>query len=305
MANLPEIKERLSATQDTKKITQSLELVAASKMKGFVKKALASRSFAASQYGAMKRILSSISDAEFTQKRTQGKTVFVLLSSDKGLCGSLNARISKNLFESDEWKSTPLENRLVIVVGKKGVDIARRKGVVIHKSFTGIGENITPLSALAIIDPILELWKSGEARAIYLVSLKYESPFLQKALIRPYLPFSPENFRSMDAYSESEDHLDSLIEPDLEKVTHELSFQVISSLFLQAFYELKASEYSSRMVAMKKASDSAQEMIQTLTLEYNKVRQSIITSQLSELAAAAEAMNEEEEDKPVEVKLIS
>lgn len=292
MANQTEIKERIVATISTRKITQSLELVAASKMKGFVKKALASRNYATSLLKLLKHLETEFKEFKFGEIREEGKTVFVLTTSDKGLCGSLNQRLIKYLFSSEKWLSLKKEDRILITIGKKGKEAALRSGAEVFKAYEALGENMTPLDMLAIIEEILELWEDKTAKEIVLVSPSYTNAFIQKPEMHSYLPFQA------DTGSENwDDELsDVTIEPNLESVTEEAAFQIILALFTRSFYELKASEYSSRMVAMKKASDSALEMISSLTLEYNKARQSKITAQVSELATAGEAMAEETQE---------
>lgn len=297
MPFLTEIKERISATTDTRKITQSLELVAASKMKGFVKKAVSSRDYVQDLVTTLTLLSGNASAMPFSEQRENGPAVFVLLTSDKGLCGSLNQRLIKFLFTHKEWNKLSPEQRLLVCIGRKGEESARRLGIRPELSFPGISENITPVSALKIVDKIVSLWNEKEVSSISLVSPHYVNPFTSVVGLRTYLPFSLEMVKSHMAWSNKElkvsDFVTSpIFEPDKSRVMNLLALQIVEILFTHSFYELKASEYSSRMTAMKKASDSAGEMIETLTLEYNKARQNQITQQLSELAVAAEATME-------------
>lgn len=304
---LLEIKKRLQSTQDSKKITQALELVAASKMKGFQKKALGSRAYALDLLHALKSIMPHWETLDFAQNREQGKTVFVLLTSNKGLCGTLNARLVSSLLKSNSWKTCKPEERILITIGKKGNEAARRQGFTAQMDFEGITEELTPLGSLEIIDKILSYWKSGEANKIILVSPHYVNAFTSVPTHKIYLPFSldmlkshsvegPQNQDTGAINADIGDEGEKLmyLEPGKDEILNLLSMQIIHALFDQSFYELKASEYSSRMVAMKKSTDAATDIISALTLEYNKVRQSIITQQLAELATASEAMEEEE-----------
>lgn len=293
MANLAEIKERIAATISTRKITQSLELVAASKMKAYVKKALASREYALSLLNILRHLETEFRELKFGEIREEGKTVFVLTTSDKGLCGSLNQKLIRYVFNSEKWNNEKENNRILITIGKKGKDAAKRNNIPIYKAYEALGENLTPVETLAIIEEILELWDNKTAKEIILVSPTYINPFHQKPEMHSYLPFVTTTTDAWD-----DELMDTTIEPDIDTVTEEVAFQIIFALFTRSFYELKASEYSSRMVAMKKASDSANEMISSLTLEYNKARQGKITAQVSELATAGEAMLEE---KPLEI----
>ena len=294
MAFLTEIKERIGATTDTRKITQSLELVAASKMKGFVRKAHGSRAYAVNLLRVMSLWRDAISTLPYADERESGAHVFVLVTSDKGLCGNLNHRLIKFLFSHPEWALPNTEVGLVCI-GRKGEEQARRRGLEPLLSFPAIGERLTPLDALSIVDKIIQLWETGVARKISVVSPHYVNPFTSHPTLKTFLPFSLEMIAShaeWNTISEFETNFFTppLLEPDRERVVRAFTLQLVQMLFAESFYELKAAEYASRMVAMKKATDAAGDMISELTLEYNKVRQEHITNQLAELATAAEAM---------------
>jgi F-type H+-transporting ATPase subunit gamma len=302
MPTLPEIKSRLNSTKDTKKITQALQLVAASKMKLFQKKAINTRTYAFSLLNGLKLVSESLSESIYI-KPGQGKaSLFVLMTSDKGLCGTLNQRLIASLFNSAAWKNLRSEERMLISFGKKSLEAAKRMGVTPVKSYEGIGENLTPLKALEIIDEILSFWNNGSCQEIVLVSPHYVNPFLSQVTHKTLLPFSPvmaqSHLKLSTSQIEENNYVSSsqttIIEPDEERLADKLCLELIHALFTQNFYELKASEYSSRMVSMKKATDAATDMISQLDMEYNKLRQAIITQQLAELASASEAMDEEE-----------
>ncbi len=291
MPFITEIKERITSTADTRKITQSLQLVAASKMKGFVHKALATREYTAALLDALALAVSE--DVPLPYSESYGEApLFVLITSDRGLCGNLNQKLIKFLLAHPEWSV----DAAVVVVGKKGEDGLRRRGVAPLLSFPAISERISPVDALRIVAQILDIWKKGKAGKVYLICPHYVNPFLSNPTVKLFLPFSMESVVS-DKESPDESYqqfrVPPVTEPSGERVATMLVTQLIEALFTTSFYELKAAEYSSRMVAMKKASDAAEELIEDLTGEYNKLRQERITNQLAELATAAEAMNEE------------
>lgn len=303
---LLEIKKRLQSTQDSKKITQALQLVAASKMKLFQKKAISSRHYAFDLLLALKQVMPHWQDLSFATLRNEGKSLFVLVTSNKGLCGTLNIKTINFLFRSKEWLSTPAENRLLITIGKKGFEAAKRNGYPVLLNFEGISEKLTAMDSLDMVYKILSYWEDNTAKEISIIAPHYVSAFSSYPVKKMYLPFSSEMLFSHNENLVVEDQNqvmefeEKMIEPSLDEVLKKLSFQIIHALFDQSFYELKASEYSSRMVAMKKSTDAATDLISALTLEYNKARQTIITQQLAELATAAEAMEEpEEEPKPI------
>ncbi|MCU0660007.1 MAG: F0F1 ATP synthase subunit gamma [Candidatus Pacebacteria bacterium] len=274
------------------KITQALELVAASKMKYFQKKALATRSYAWSLLDILELMESHINEHPFAEKRTASGIVFVLVTSDKGLCGSLNIELSRKLFQSAIWKDTDPSERILITIGKKSQAAALAHGVQPHKSFSALGEDINALTALGIVDTLVDIWNKETISKVILISPHYVSPFESHVTFKTFLPMDADMVRThtqfkIAVHEKTQPEVDYL-EPDKESVQEKLFNQLLLVLFLQSFYELKASEYSSRMVAMKKATDAARDIITDLSLEYNKVRQATITQQLAELASASD-----------------
>lgn len=298
MASLIEIKSKIQSTSDTKKTTRALELVAASRMKYFQKKALAARSYAHTLVDNLGALEKDFDHLPFAQKRDGNKKLFVLITSDKGLCGSLNSQLIKKLFTSEDWKKST--NPLLITIGKKAAEAARHHNITPHKSFQSIGEDITPHSSFSIIDSIIDVWGMDDISEVVLISPHYVSPFESHVTFKTFLPFSTEMAQShLKWYQDVKDeetvqvrkNTGVYFEPSREELVDQLAAQLVHILFVEAFYELKASEYSSRMVAMKKATDAATEMLDDLNLSYNKARQGVITQQLAELVGATESMN--------------
>lgn len=304
MAFLAEIKNHIQSTKNTQKITQAMQLVAANKMKVFQKKAVNARRYAWSLLEGLALCHQSIETLPFAEKREKGETVFVLITSDKGLCGSLNVRMLDKIFKSEKWVNTPASERVLITIGRKGYEVALRRDIKVEKHYPEINEQLDQLTALTLVNDLIEYWTNRKVKEVVLVSTHYINPFVTIPNIKTYLPFSVDMAQDhlqwkegsvASAQSEARVKNDLIIyEPSMERATDVLSRQLIHMLFLQAFNEFKASEYSSRMVAMKKATESADEMIHSLTLQYHKSRQSAITQQLCELAAGSEAVEMED-----------
>jgi F-type H+-transporting ATPase subunit gamma len=298
MPQLIETRKKIQSVQNTRKITKAMELVAANKMKRFQSLAVASRRYAWSLLDGLRLMGSSFSDLPFAGRRAEGKRLFVVVTSDKGLCGALNQQVLRVLFRSKEWTSTPEGERLLVTVGRKSEEAARARGIPAAAAFQGLPEELGPLDALAVVDRILSFWTGGECRDVLLASPHYVNAFTSKATLKTFLPFSEEMVREHLQFREDPDPeaearramLGQLFyEPSQERVLDAMSRQLAQMLFLSAFYELKASEYSSRMLAMRHATEAADEMIGTLTLDYNKVRQAAITQQLAEIVGAIDA----------------
>ena len=300
MSSIIAVRKKILSTKATKKITQAMELVAANKMKFFERRALSARAYAWDLLRGLKASSAVFENLSYSEKRIEGKTVFVLITSDKGLCGSLNQKLINLLFSSEKWKDTPEDERVLITIGKKSSDAAKREGISVAEKFDGISETMNSLDALKVAGAIVKFWDEGSAREVVLISPHYVNPFTTHFTEKTYLPFTGEMIETHLKWSDLEErqHLEemcetysgTILEPSEERMASLLAHQLIETLFVQVFYELKAAEYSSRMVAMKNATDSADDIIENLTREYNKTRQAVITRELAELSAAGEAM---------------
>ncbi|MBT4856743.1 ATP synthase F1 subunit gamma [Candidatus Uhrbacteria bacterium] len=300
MPSLLEIKNKISSTKSTKKITKAMQLVAASKMKTFQKTSIAVQAYATDLFQALQLSGTGLQEIVFAQERTVGKTMFILLTSDKGLCGAMNARLVRALFRSKEWKETPEDDRMLITVGRKASESARAEGAKPDHSFQGLKEQLEVVDALEVIDAIVTPWINEEVKQVYLVSPKYVNAFTFETPVRSYLPLSQERIeQSLKSRKQEGEELNSnteaaFFEPQRDEVIESIAKSMVEALFVEAFLELKATEYSSRMVAMKNATEAADDRIKILTRLFNKARQNAITQELSELAAANEAMGSED-----------
>lgn len=297
---LIETKKKIGSFRNTKKITKAMELVAASKMKFFQKKALNSRQFALDLLDILKINLKNDEVKNlFTEKRTEGKVVFILFSSDKGLCGALNNNLVKGLFRSKKWEETHEEDRILLTIGRKALSYAKFNNVKVAKSFIQLKEDMKPIDALDVVSDIIDFWKHHDVKEVVMVSPHYKNAFTYYPVLKTFLPFSIENLKphiGEDEEVEEEikrsDNRYMLYEPGHTEVITHLTEELVTTLFIQAFFELKASEYSSRMIAMKNATDNADKIIEDLTLDLNKARQQVITNELADLINAGEAMKD-------------
>jgi F-type H+-transporting ATPase subunit gamma len=298
MASLLETRKKIKSVKQTRKITKAMQLVSASKMKVFQRRAVAARQYAWDLLEVLKSYLTDDMKSRFLEQREEGKTLFVLYSSDKGLCGPLNTKLTKALFSSDSWQKVAPENRLLATIGKKAFDYAHYNEIPVQENFKGIKENLTTLDALGFIDPLLGYWSKGTVKQIYMVAPHYKSTLVFYPIVKTFLPFSfdmieehmnvEEEAKRELLVKKSKDYM--IYEPSKQGVVEVLFEQVIQMLFVQAFLELKAAEYSSRMIAMQNATDNATELVNDLTLVYNKARQAKITQELSEMAGTMSAM---------------
>lgn len=297
MASLLEIRKKIGGVKSTKKITKAMQLVATSKMKMFQKKAVSAREYIWDLLKVLKQNLNDELKNLYTEQRKEGATLFVIYTSDKGLCGALNNNLLKGLFRSEKWMNTPQEERLLITIGKKSHEFARSNHIEVEKHFLGIPEKLGNTTTLEVIDTILKLWTDGKCKEIIFIAPHFQNTFTFYPVLKTFLPFSKEMVKenighAKEVVESKKDESSSymLYEPDKKMVLEKLFRLIVQGLFVQSFFELKASEYSSRMIAMQNATEAADKKIVDLTRTYNKTRQQVITQQLAELIGASDVV---------------
>lgn len=284
--------------KNTKKITKAMELVAASKMKRAVNATLASRLYATYSWDLLTSLsskLDEITHSFFVENKDSNKSLIVLITSNRGLCGSYNSQaIKKGLLLIKETSARQdLAEVEIISVGKKGDNAMRRIGGNIIASFIEIPDN----AKLADVRPLSELitikYKEGTYKNVKVIYTDFISALTQKANARQLLPISKEEVRGIieslaeekDKETIKEDRSQYIFEGDINRLIESLAEKLIRMQVYQMILESNASEQSSRMVAMKNASEAAGEMIDDLTLVFNKARQAGITQEISEISA--------------------
>lgn len=294
MGSLLEIRKRIGSTRNTRKITKAMQLVAASKMRQFQKRAVSARRYVWDLIDILENNISI--NSLYTEQREKGAVLFVLYTSDKGLCGPLNNKLINSLFRSSKWTDLAEEDRMLITIGKKGYDFSRNNNIRVDGHFVGVPEKIDVVRALKLVDSILEFWRNGKAKQIVLIAPHYKNSFTFYPVLKTFLPFSREmvetNIGTVENAHRHHHEANQLMiyEPSEPIVAQRLHEQVVTSLFVESFLELKASEYSSRMMAMQSATDAADRVTSELSLQYNKARQQAITAEIAELVGASDAI---------------
>lgn len=292
---LLQIKKQIKSIKNTAKITKAMELVAASKMKNFQRKTLSIRDFVFDLLGILTNLSTLENNSVFLENRTSGKTAFVLYSSEKWLCWSLNQKLFKTLTQSKIWMDLDPDQRMVITLGKKAADFCNFSGIKIFQKIENIPENLDTYASAGFIESITNIWKNEDIRYMYMVAPHYKNSLVFYPLLKKFLPLSTDILEShlnvdMENIKQRNEWLKTdynIIDSDKDEVCEELTMMISKLVFIHSFYELKASEYSSRMVAMKNATDSAKKMSKKKTLYLNKERQTIITQQISEIVAGS------------------
>lgn len=314
MPSLIEVKSKIAATKNTRKITKAMQLVATSRMKQLQKTAISVRNFAGELISLWTSELHGIdvprwqavrevSSPSGAEGKPHFKKVFVLYSSDKGLCGGMNQQLIKALISSRVWLNTPEQNRIVVVFGRKGTDYLRFRKIAVDQSFVNLPDTLKPADAYGYIDELLKYWSDQSVSAVYMVAPHYKNSFTFYPVVKQFLPITKEALRQhvganlYDSPSTAEELPDhspeklTYFEPSQLEIAESVLENLANALFLQAFYELKATEYSSRMLAMQNATNAAEKMIDEKTLLLNSIRQQRITQEIAEITGSAMVIN--------------
>lgn len=287
MAGAREIRTKIKSVANTRKVTRALEMVSASKIRKAQELMRASRPYAR----AMRQVIGHIAHATaeykhpFMVTRESVKRVgYIVVTTDRGLCGGLNANLFRRLLtEIRDWNDKGVEVD-VVAIGSKGTAFFRRLKVNMVGSVTHLGEKPQIAQLIGVIKVMLDAYTAGRVDRLNLAYNDFVNTMTQKATIDPLLPLPPS------AELITAHNWDYLYEPDPETVMEHVLTRYIESLVYQATLENLASEHAARMVAMKSASDNATKAIDSLTLVYNKARQSAITQEISEIVGGAAAV---------------
>jgi len=284
LANIRLIRRRIKGIQSTSKITRAMEMIATLKMRRAQERGLAGRPYSEkiSQVIADLAALPGESRAlhPLLQRRPVTKIAVVHITPDRGLCGGLNANINRRTASLILEQSLPVT---IIAVGRKGLDFMRRYGRDIHAEFTRLGDRPSLLDTLPISRIIIDDYTAGAIDLVYLVYAQFVSTMVQRPVMRQILPVEPAEIPTAE-------NVDYIYEPGPAAVLGELLPRFVEMQVYHAILESIASEQSARMVAMRNATDNANELIEELTLMYNKARQESITKELLDITGGAAAL---------------
>lgn len=283
-----EIRDKISSVKSTQKITKAMEMVAASKMRKAQQRMRAARPYAQKIRSVVAHIAKANLEYKhpFTIEREVKRVGYVIVSSDRGLCGGLNMNVfRKTISEMADWDSKGVEIDIA-TIGSKGLAYFRRAGgnVVSEASHYGDAPSLSDL--IGAITTMLTAYEKGTVDRVYLVSNEFVNTMTQAPQAVQLLPVQAD-----DAAAEEVPVLfDYIYEPEAKPILDTVLKRYIESQIYQAVVENVACEQSARMVAMKAASDNAGDLIGELELVYNKARQSAITQEISEIVSGASAV---------------
>ncbi|MDG2348022.1 MAG: ATP synthase F1 subunit gamma [Gammaproteobacteria bacterium] len=279
MSDMASIRAVIASTERTKKITSAMQLVASSKMAKSQRSMSSARPYADTISKLMQKVAESYEGLHpFFEKKSGKKAVYIVISSDRGLCGGLNVALFKKLIKV--VKETKQEN--ICAIGNKAKQFFRRIGGNVLAEVTHLGDQPSKKSIGQVIKPALDGFLAGEFDEVHVVYNKYVNVMTQEPNIAKLLPIEKIN----------QDHTNwgYIYEPDAESIIDKLVYKYIDSVVYKAVLENLACEQAARMIAMKSATENAQTVIDELNLAYNKARQAVITTELSEIIAGADAV---------------
>ena len=287
MAGGKEITSKIQSIGNTMKVTSALEKVSASKIRKSQELMQSTRPYVR----MMRRISGHLSKANpeirhpFTVEHdTVEKVGYIIVSTDRGLCGGLNSNLFKAaLADMSTWQKQDAEVKLV-TLGKKASAFFKNVNVDIMGHVSGLGESPQIEDLIGAVRIMLEAYRDNEIQRLFIVANVFVNTMTQNPTVLQMLPLPP------DDDTELGDIWDYIYEPDAQTLLDEVSVRYIEGLIYQAVLENLASEHAARMLAMKNATDNASDLIDELKLVYNKARQAAITQEISEIVGGAAAV---------------
>ncbi len=288
MASLRTIRRRIRSVQSISKITRAMEMIAALRMRRAQERGLAGRPYA-EKITQVISDLAALSRPEdplhpLLKQRSIRNIIVVHITPDRGLCGGLVSNINRKTANFVLEQGAQKKPVTLITVGRKGQDYMRRYGLKVLAEFTALGDNPTQLDTLAISKIIIDEYTNATADAVYLSYTQFVNTMVQKPALLQILPVKPAELRPIE-------NVDYIYEPNSNVVLGGLLPRFIEMQVYHAVLESIASEHSARMVAMRAATDNANELTTDLTLAYNKARQESITKELLDITGGASALS--------------
>ena len=287
MAGAKEIRSKIASVQNTQKITKAMEMVAASKMRKSQERMAASRPYAETMRSVIGHL--ALGNLEYKhpylEEREVKRVGYLVVSTDRGLCGGLNINLFKKLLaDMKSWSEKNVQVDLALI-GSKAVSFFGSVGGNVVTQVTGMGDNPTLSDLIGPVNTMLQAYDEGRLDKLYVVTNKFINTMSQEPTILQLLPLPASNDETLKKKS-----WDYIYEPDPKALLDTLLRRYIESQVYQGVVENLASEQAARMVAMKAATDNGGNLIKELQLVYNKARQASITQERTEIVSGASAV---------------
>jgi F-type H+-transporting ATPase subunit gamma len=298
--SLKAIRKRISSVKSTQKITRAMKMVAGARLARAQSRILALRPYAQKTQEVLIGLAARSRPEErgddapmeppphpYLADRPEEKVAFLVLTSDRGLCGAFNANINKTAERA--WRERQQNGQTVGIytLGRKGRDYLRRRNAPLVHDFERIWDNLDLEKARLVARTVVPLLVRGDIDAIYLIYNEFKSAMSQRVVVEPLLPL-----RAPEGNGAASGDVEYIFEPNKTALLDRLVPMYVEVSILRALLESMASELGARMTAMDSATKNAKEMIERLTLTYNRARQAAITKELMEIIGGAEALKE-------------
>jgi F-type H+-transporting ATPase subunit gamma len=288
MANLKEVRIRISSVSSTQQITKAMKLVSATKLRRAQNGIMQMRPYAQQLNGILANLADSIdvdSLKVYFDKREVKNVLLVVITSDRGLCGSFNANVVKraNALVKEKYAG---KNVTILPIGKKGADFFAKLPVTMNATFKEALQGLDSAKAFTIGQWILDAYTHGKFDVVEIVYNQFKNAATQILSNEQFLPIDAS---SMAVSGKKNDYL---FEPSKVDILEELIPRILKTQVFRSMLDSSASEHGARMVAMDKATDNAGELLKSLKIEYNRVRQAAITTEISEIVGGAAALSQ-------------
>ena len=283
MATLRDIQRRIRSVQSTQKITRAMKLVAAAKLRRAQERVLAARPYASKMTELLGHLAASAGPEAhpLLARRSGPRRLIVVIAADKGLAGAFNSNIIRRSLEFIRESRAP--DVTLVLVGRKARDFYHRRQWTITREMVGFWERLAYSHACELADLLMARYLAGEVDEVYLIYNEFRSVAVQRPVRQQLLPIAPGGPGAV---------IDYLYEPGPEAILGELLPRHVRTQVFRALMESLAGEYGARMTAMEAATKNAKEMIEILTVQFNKARQEKITKELLDIVGGAEALKQ-------------
>lgn len=290
MAGAKEIRSTIQSTQKTRKITRAMEMVAASKMRKTQDRMRASRPYATKIYQVIRHLARANSEYRhpFMSVRPVNRIGLIVVTSDRGLCGGLNANLLREVLRIVKQYKEQGHDCDFCVIGRKGQAFFKRIGGHVLASVDHLGDTPGVKDLLGVVKVMCDAFYKGDIDALHIINNEFVNTMTQKPTLKQLLPLPT----ARDDLEKLQHHWDYIYEPDAKEILDVLLERYIELQVYQGVVENIACEQAAKMMAMKSATDNAGELIKQFQLAYNKARQSAITQELAEIVGGTAALEE-------------
>ncbi len=302
MADLKTLRKRIGSVKNTQKITRAMKMVAAARLNRAQQRITSMRPYAVRVRTVLSEVVSAADaaaeggehgvevDHPLLARRPEKSTLFLVMSGDRGLSGPFNSSVNKAAERQWKERSAAGQSVQLTVIGRKGKEYFKRRGAPVETYLEGVWDNLGPEQARVIAQSIIKPFRAGKVDSLYIVYNEFKSAMTQRVVIEPLFPLSRAVESAADA-NEAARAATFSFEPSKEALLDRLVPMYIEITILRALYESRASFFGAQMTAMDSATKNASELIEKLTLKYNRARQAAITTEIMEIIGGAEALN--------------